>query len=264
MPTVDTDGATIYYETDGRGEETVVFLGEIGFGAWQWGWQYGAIAGPYRTIVYDTRGCGRSSTPPGPYSMDDLVGDLRQVLIETDTRRAHLVGCGLGGATALAAAERTNRAASLTLVGTAATAEAFDLTPLRADPADRDELWESTEAAVAAGFPADHPDGFDRIVAWRAEEDAAPEAWDAQHAALSGFDAEPLYECTRPALVLHGTDDRLVSVSAGRSLAERLPRGEFVAVDDAGHLAHIERSAAVSDRIIGFLDELVDRDDASW
>lgn len=263
MPTVDDD-PSIYYETDGRGEETVAFLGEIGFGAWQWGWQHDAIAGPYRTIVFDTRGCGRSASPPGPYSMADLRSDLLNVLRATDTRRAHLVGCGLGGALALSVATQTNRAETLTIVGAASSADDFDLEPLRADPDDRETVAAATKRAVSAGFPEAHPEAFDRIVDWRMGEDADPEAWDAQHAALSGFDAEPLYECQVPTLVIHGTDDRLVPASAGRSLAEGLPYGEWFAVEDAGHLAHVEQSAPVNDRIVGFLDAQTDRERGEW
>jgi pimeloyl-ACP methyl ester carboxylesterase len=76
----------------------------------------------------------------------------------------------------------------------------------------------------------------------------------AQRAALDGFEAGPLYEVDQPALVVHGGADRAVPAAAGRELADGLPRGEFEAYPDAGHLVCVERSQPVNDRLLGFLD----------
>ncbi|MFC7041768.1 alpha/beta fold hydrolase [Halonotius sp. GCM10025705] len=96
MPSVDADGCGIHYTQAGENPDApaVVFLGDLGFGAWGWSWQYGALAGPCRVVVIDTRGAGRSDAPDGPYAMADLVGDLEAVLADCNIRTAHLVGCG--------------------------------------------------------------------------------------------------------------------------------------------------------------------------
>ncbi|ERH00991.1 MAG: putative hydrolase or acyltransferases (alpha/beta hydrolase superfamily) [Halonotius sp. J07HN6] len=134
MSSVDHDGCSIHYTTAGPSDApAVVFLGDLGFGAWQWSWQYDAVAGPFRAVVVDTRGCGRSDAPAGSWEIGEFVADLDAVLADQNLRKAHLVGCGLGGCVALAAAHRTNRARSLTLIGTPATGGEFDPTDLRAD-----------------------------------------------------------------------------------------------------------------------------------
>lgn len=117
MPTARREGVSIYYGTDGEGE-TVVFLSDLGFGAWQWGWQHAALAGPYETLAYDQRGTGRSDTPSGPYSVEDLATDLDAILADHGSRGVHLVGAGLGGMVALAYAREYGRARTLTLIGT--------------------------------------------------------------------------------------------------------------------------------------------------
>ena len=256
MAYADSDGCSIYYERDAAdsGAETVVLVGDLGLGAWQWGWQYNALAGPFETIVYDHRGCGRSDAPPGPYAMSDLVGDLEAILNDLNTRRAHLVGCGLGGCVALAVAQRTSRVESLVLLGTPASGEAFDPADLRADPADSAALRDSTTALLSAEFCDQQPAVIDQIVEWRSEEDAPPAVGDAHAAAIEGFDAEPLYELTRPALVVAGGEDSVVDSTASKRLAEGLPRGEFRAYPDAGHLLTVERSAPLNDDLVGFLE----------
>jgi len=256
MAYADYDGCSIYYafDTADPEAETVVFLGDLGFGAWQWGWQYNALGGLFESIVYDHRGCGRSDTPSGPYAMTDLVADLEAVLVDANTRRAHLVGCGLGGCVALAAAHHTSRVESLTLIGTPASGNEFDPADLRADSADTNALRDSTTSLLSTEFCEQQPEVIDQIVDWRREEDATPDVQQAQQAAIEGFDAEPLYEITRPAFVIAGGEDRVVDSEASRRLAEDLPRGEFHEYPEAGHLLTVERSAALNDELVGFLE----------
>ncbi|MFO7832711.1 MAG: alpha/beta hydrolase [Halohasta sp.] len=256
MPYADADGCAIYYETTEADPdaETVVCIGDLGLGAWQWGWQYAALAGLFETVVYDHRGCGRSDAPSGPYSMRDLVDDLEAVMREANVRRAHLVGCGLGGCVALAAARHTSRAERLTLIGTPVSGEAFDASDLRADPADTAARRASTTALLSTAFREAQPEVIDRIVDWRGEEDATPAAQRAQQAAIEAFDAEPLYELTRPALVVAGGHDSVVDSEESQRLAEELPRGEFREFPEAGHLLTVERSAALNDELVGWLE----------
>ena len=255
MPTATNDGVSLHYETAGDGE-TVAFITDVGLGAWSWGWQHAALTGPCETLVWDLRGTGRSDCPAGPYDVATLVDDLEAVLSDAAVADVHLVGAGLGGMIALAYAHRFSRAATLTLIGTAASGEAVTdaLASLRASPEGSDgELRDSLDAAFAADL-ADHPEIADDIVGWRRADDASLAGWDAQAAAMRGFDAPQLYEVTTPTLVLHGTADAVVSVAAGESLAEDLPRGEFRGVE-AGHCCYVEDSGAVTDAIAGLVGD---------
>ncbi|MFB6122106.1 MAG: alpha/beta fold hydrolase [Haloferacaceae archaeon] len=255
MPTATNGGVSLYYETSGTGE-TVVFVGDVGYGAWQWGWQHAALAGPFETLVTDLRGVGRSDAPPGPYAVDLLAADVQAVLEAHGVRRAHVVGAGLGGMVALELARISSRPRTLTLLGTAAAGSGLALDPLFGAPDDPDALETSLEAAFTREFVERHADVIGQIVEWRAAEDASREAWEAQAAAVAAFDAgDRLYEVTTPALVCHGGDDAVWPVDRGRTLAENLPRGEFVAVEDAGHLVHVEASAVVNDHLWDVLED---------
>ncbi|ELY55629.1 alpha/beta fold hydrolase [Natronolimnohabitans innermongolicus] len=262
MPTATNGAISLYYDRAGEGNERaapVVFVTEAGLGGWLWGWQHAALAGPHEVVVWDLRGTGRSDAPDGPYSLETLVGDLEAVLVDCGFRNAHLVGCGLGGAIALQAARTSSRVRTLTLFGTAARGEAFDLEPLYASPDDRDALDESLAAGLSADFLESQPDVREGIVDWRADGDADYAEFEAQTAALEGFDATDwLVEVTQPTRVIHGEADELVPASAGQDLANGLPRGEFVGLEDAGHLCFIERSRTVNDLLLGFLENRTD------
>ena len=267
MPTASNGSVSLYYEVDGEGVErrstsnrpraddgeTVVFLGDVGYGAWPWGWQHAGLTGPFETLVTDLRGAGRSDAPPGPYAVDDFVADVQAVLADHGARRVHVVGAGLGGMVALELARRSTRPRSLALLGTAPVGADLTLSPLFGAPDDPDALESSLAAALSRDFLDAHPDAVERIVEWRAAEDAPREAWDAQAAAVAAYAADHLYEIDTPALVLHGRDDAVWPVEYGRRLAENLPRGEFVGLD-GGHLIGVDRSRAVNDRLFGFFE----------
>jgi pimeloyl-ACP methyl ester carboxylesterase len=263
MPTATNDGVDCYYETTGDGatggRAPVVFVGDAGYGAWQWGWQHRAVAGPRTAVVYDHRGTGRSDAPPGPYAAADLVGDLRSVVDAADASRPHLVAAGVGGLVALRATLSDAVAPrSLVLLGTAAAGTAVDadgLASLYAPSTDREGLRRATRAALSDAFVDAQSEVLETIVDWRAEEDAGPAATEAQLAAAREVDVrDRLYEVTTPAVVLHGDADAAWPVAAAAELAEGLPRGELVALEDAGHLVGVERSKAVDDRLVGTLE----------
>jgi 3-oxoadipate enol-lactonase len=254
--TTAPDGTVLHYETAGEGE-TVVFVGDAGYGVWQWAWQNDDLAGPFRTLTWDLRGTGRSDTPAGPYTVEQLAADLEAVLAASETERAHLVGGGLGGMIALTYAHEHGRARTLTLFGTAESGSAVDESALRgrAAPADDgDTLRESLSSAFTDRFRTEQSDLIEQICGWRQRDDATAEGFDAQVAAMCGYESPPLFEITEPALVCHGVEDPVVPIEAGRDLADSLPRGTFEAVEGR-HLCFVEHARAVTDRLAGFLED---------
>lgn len=258
MPRAERDGVSLYYEADGDGP-TVAFVGDLGYGGWVWAWQHPAVAGPFESLVWDLRGTGRSSVPAGPYEVSDLAADLEAVLADHGATRAHLVGLGLGGLIAIAYARRYDRARSLAFVGASAGGAHVPERPverLSAPRDDADALRATLAPVLSESFRRRHPDVVDGIVDWRADGDAPPDGWRAQAAAVEAFDAsDRLHEVTLPALVVHGTADAVWPPAGGETLADGLPRGEYVPIEDAGHLVNVERSRSVNDRLVGFLED---------
>ena len=254
VPTVRTDdGTDLYYRSAGSGDP-VVFVGECGFGAWQWAWQYDGLSGPYETIAWDLRGTGRSDAPDGPYDVDRLGADLEAVLAANAVRSAHVVGAGLGGMVALRYAREYTRAGTLALFGTAPSGDRVDAAALRRlfpESNDSEALRDSLSGAFSGQFLTEATEAVDRICEWRREEDAGADGREAQIEAVESFEAGPLYELTLPTLVFNGLEDPVVDPATGRELAEDLPRGSFEAVEGR-HLPQVEHARAVTDRLDGF------------
>ena len=62
-----------------------------------WDRQAGALAERFRVLRYDHRGHGGSPAPDGPYSIDDIGGDLLALLDRLAIARASICGVSLGG-----------------------------------------------------------------------------------------------------------------------------------------------------------------------
>ena len=60
MPTIRVNGAELYYEESGCGEECIVFTHGLAWGTRLFRDQISALNDDYRCIAYDSRGRGRS------------------------------------------------------------------------------------------------------------------------------------------------------------------------------------------------------------
>ncbi len=246
MPTAQNRDVTLHYETIGDGD-TVVWIPDLGCGAWLWSWQVPALAGGFECIVFDPRGAGQSDSAE-EYSIHAMAADVDAILAEHDVRHATLVGAGLGGMVALAYAGEYTRSNRLVLLGTAANGERFDGTAFLGGPDDLDAL-------LSLEFREELPEEVRRIADWREAEDAPHDVRHELASAVGAIDADDwLHEIVEPALVLHGETDQVVSIEAGQALADGLPRGEYESFADGSHFFFIEQARLVNDSFVGFLE----------
>ena len=63
-----------------------------------WATQIPRFTTEYTCIVFDNRGCGLSSTPPGPYTIAEMAQDVHLLLAELDTGPVTAIGSSMGGA----------------------------------------------------------------------------------------------------------------------------------------------------------------------
>jgi len=169
-----------------------------------------ALLGPlvrrgHRVVTPDLRGHGRSPSPNGPWSIDDVASDVARVVASRGAP-AIVVGQGLGAAAAVAMAlGHPGLVGGLVLSG---------LTP-RAEEPDTQDRW----MRVARALRERDQEG----VALAAEAMAARPDW---RGALPQLDA--------PAIVLAGARDRAAPPDAQRDLAVWIRRARLTVVD-AGH-----------------------------
>jgi len=274
MPYADNGGVSIHYEVDAPGDgrgaadpETVALVEGLGYGRWMWRWQRERLVeAGYRVVLPDNRGTGDSDAPSGPYTIEQMAGDLDAVLADAGVERAHVVGASMGGMIAQRYALDYDRAESLALLCTSPGGEEAVETP----PETRQRMFDAPEAAdereairykmkpaMTEAFRAENEDLIADIVDWRLASDAPDRAREAQAAAVAAFDAsDRLGEIELPVLVAHGTADRVLPVGNADLLHRDLPNSRLALFEDGSHLFFVERAEDVTDRLAAFLDDV--------
>lgn len=98
MPEVTLDGVTIAYEVTGEGEPIVLVCGcgqpAI---AWHLSLVPAMVAAGYQVVTFDNRGVSPSSSPPAPYTVNDLVVDTLGLLDHLGLESVRIAGYSMGG-----------------------------------------------------------------------------------------------------------------------------------------------------------------------
>jgi pimeloyl-ACP methyl ester carboxylesterase len=100
MPHAEVNGARLYYEEHGEGFPLV-----LSHGGWtdtdHWLPNAGPLSGRWRVVLWDRRGCGRSSDPGEPHTWQLWRDDLHGLLDHLGIESAYAGGCSYGALLAL-------------------------------------------------------------------------------------------------------------------------------------------------------------------
>lgn len=259
---IEANGVALYTESFGDRSDPAVLLvmGATASAVW---WpevfcRQLADRGRY-VIRYDHRDTGRSTThEPGriAYTVDDLADDAVGVLDAYTIAQAHFLGMSLGGLLSqLIALKHPDRVLSLTLVASERLASedpdmpSMDPRVLAYHARAGDLDWSDREAVVEYQVGAwrllagsAHP--FDEAAIRRmAEEDFDRTdnlLTSMNHALLTGGErwSNRLDEVRAPALVVHGTEDRVLPYAHGLALTEALTEATLLTLEGTGHELH--------------------------
>ncbi|RPJ70301.1 MAG: alpha/beta fold hydrolase [Acidobacteria bacterium] len=205
------------------------------------------LAGHFRFIRYDERGCGMSDWNAGDLSIGRWVDDLEQVVeAARPSAPVTLLGISQGAGACIGYAVRhPERVARMILYG------AYARGIWRRGDVDREReyraivelsrLWGRDNPAFRQVFTSRFiPDGTDEQMRWFNElcaKTTSPASAARLLAARAEMDVSDLLGRVRaPTLVLHGREDNIVPVAEGRLLASAIPDAEFVELDSRNHV----------------------------
>jgi len=274
MPQVRANGIDIEYESFGsEGDPAILLIMGLGGQLTLWPETFcrGLVARGFRVIRFDNRDAGKSThlidagavdipalmtaamagkAVVTPYALEDMAQDAVALLDTLGVDQAHIVGASMGGMIAQLVAAR-HPARTKSLVSIMSSTGRRDLPPGR------------PEAMAALMTPLPSNSREDRIAAsmktWRIIGSPGYPATDAELRADAERDIdrvpfEPtgmarqmaailvapprndiLKSVSAPTLVIHGADDPLVPVAAGRDTAASIPGAELIVVPGMGH-----------------------------
>jgi 3-oxoadipate enol-lactonase len=210
------------------------------------------LVGRHRVVRYDVRGYGRSAPPTSEFSLvDDLVSVLDQLKLE----QVVLVGCSMGGDTAISLALKDpGRVRALALLCPGVSGFPWPEEPEL--EAEYDALAKARDAPglVRFGLRLWAAAGADEAAV--AQLEAAVPAWFEQASYLRKD--PPVYdrlgEIQVPSVVMVGDKDRPILAAVAGAVAARIPGCEFVWMPGADHLPSLRNPELVVDTILRLAD----------
>jgi 3-oxoadipate enol-lactonase / 4-carboxymuconolactone decarboxylase len=247
---------TVFHEVSGPEDGPVVVLsGSLGSDLRMWDPQVEPlVAAGFRVVRYDHRGHGRSPAPAGPYSLDDLGGDLVALLDHLGVARVSLVGLSLGGMVGMWLAENEpSRLDRLVLCCTSARLGPAEMWEERARTARTVGMEPLADAAIGRWLtPSADPDLARRLRAMVAGTSA--EGYASCCTAIQTMSIEDgLGSITAPTLVITAAQDPATPPAHGLTIATAVPGARLVVVDGAAHLGNVERPAEFTSLILEHL-----------
>ena len=268
-------GYEVGYDTYGDPAAPAVLL----LPTWQvvhrrhWKMQIPFLAQHRHVIAVDVagNGLGERTTDRAVYEYDRVVDQLVGVLDHLKIEQADALGFSLGTRLGvLLAARHPERVSRLVLIGTGISPDGWP--PARAGFWERRERYDGWQKANAhfwrenyqeylkfffrEFFPEPHSTkAIEDGIAWG--QQTAPEILIAtspvptQYPSLSPSEAIDRVRC--PVLIIHGTDDRIVSNELSRQLVRARPDFELVEFEGSGHGPHLRDPVRVNLELQRFL-----------
>lgn len=245
MRTTGRTGTLNWTDSGGDAERTLVLVHSLGTASALWMRQMEPFGRVRRVIAVDLPGHGASTADDHEYTLDELGRDVLAVCDDAGVGRFDYCGISIGGQIGLwLALEAPERVVSLVAACTAARIGDADKWSDRIDTVRQHGLESLLDTVVAGWFGPSF-----------AERD--PEALRAIETAFTSTDPVGYVGCcaalrdadlrdrvgriTAPTLLVAGSLDASTPVADAEFLHERIPNSSLAVIQDAGHLACLDR-----------------------
>lgn len=257
MPSANLENISLYYEEAGAGEPLVLLHG-LGSNGRSWEYQIAPFSEHFRVIVPDVRGHGRSTKPPGPYSVTQFSKDIFALLDHLQVDQFHLVGLSMGGMIGFQmAVEKPERLKSMIVVNSGP-----ELIPQGLK--EKWQIWQrklitrfvSMEkiAEIIGGrlFPeSDQAELKEKFIQQMGGND--PKAYKAATNALLGWSvSNQLDRIDFPVLVVSADND-YTPVAFKEAYMHQLPTSKLHVVENSRHATPVDQPEAFNTAVLQFL-----------
>jgi len=251
-----TNGIETNYEIHGReGAPWLTFSHSLACTLRMWDDQVAAFKDSFRILLYDTRGHGASEAPKGPYTLDTLAEDLRQLLAQLNIKKTHYVGLSMGGmigqTLVLEHPELFERVV-LADTGHAQTPETRKQWEERIRTAETKGMEPLVQPTMERWFTKDfRQTPAARRIAQIIRSTPVPGYVGCCHAIANLNTTARLKDIKRPVLAITGEQD--AAAPGTRYIGENVPGAKLVVIPQAAHIANIEQVEAFNRALREFL-----------
>ncbi|MEK7402303.1 MAG: alpha/beta fold hydrolase [Gemmatimonadota bacterium] len=256
------NGIDLGYDDVGTGQP-VLFIHAFPLNRTMWAPQVSALVERCRCVAADLRGFGESALH-GPATIAQYADDLAGLLDHLRIDQAVVVGCSMGGYTALAMwRQHRERIRGLVLADTRAGADTDEgrerrrqLIALANAEGSLGVANAQISSLVGKTTREKQPDTYDAVHRMMAQ--AKPAAIvGAIEAMMTRPDSTPLLPTiTVPTLIVVGEEDVPTPVKESRAMHAAIAGSQLQVIAQAGHLANMERPAAFNHVLSEFLGTL--------
>jgi len=261
MPFIELNGDRFHYRLDApadapAGAASVVLSNSLGTNLSMWDLQVPPLTRHFRVLRYDTRGHGLSAVTPGPYTNEQLAGDVVRLLDVLGIERAHFCGLSMGGMVGMwLGAHAPGRVGRLVLCDTAPQIGSAEFWRGRISSVLDGGMAAITEVILerwfTPGFRSRAPEAVERTRQMLLQ--SPPQGYAACCAAVRDANETPTLDRIRArTLVITGAQDPATTPADGRLIAARIPGARYVELE-ASHLSNIETAPEFNQTLLEFL-----------
>tara|TARA_Y100001960_G_scaffold22771_1_gene19958 strand:+ start:6914 stop:7741 length:828 start_codon:yes stop_codon:yes gene_type:complete len=219
----------------------------------------------FRVIRYDLRGHGESGSPEGPWTLEDFVADLLQVLRRHDLSRIHLAGFSLGGLVAQRfAIDHPDKLERLAIVSAVAgrTVEEKEKVARRLENLRSGDFDSNVEAALERWFSPDfrerHPDVVEQRMALMRKVGCQRGYLQAYEVFSTSDLADELHRISTPTLIMTGEEDPGSNPRMATLMHSRIRGSRMEILSGLRHSLLVEAPELVAEKLNEFFLEKTD------
>lgn len=257
MPTLQTGGASLYFETHGSGP-AIVFAHGAGGNHLSWWHQVLHFRDRYTCVTFDHRGFGQSLDDRPPEERPRFDEDLAALIDHLGLEDVRLVAQSMGGGTCLGyTVAHPERVRALVMADTIGGLTSPELQAAR--QAARDRVGQQTleTGAYSEGFRHRDPAGaflYDSIRALNPPREVS--LGTGTPMGRLPVSEEQAAALTVPVLFVEGEDDVLIPPEVVQVAQGMIPGARLAMVSDAGHSVYFERPAEFNALVDAFFSDL--------
>ena len=262
MPFIELPNHKIHYALTGApatsSAPVLVLSNSLGTTFSMWDPQLPVFEKYFRLLRYDTRGHGQSGVPSGPYTIEQLGGDVIALLDALKIKSGHFCGLSMGGLTGLwLGLHAANRFSKLVISSASAkfgTAEGWNA---RIETVRKDGMPSIAAQVIKRWYTPEFCESAPGLVSATLQmlERVSPAGYIANCEALRDTDLRySIASIHTPTLIISGAKDPVSPPADAKFLAEKIPVAQYLELN-AAHLSNVEASDDYTAAVLRFLSE---------